>query len=76
MDLALGSSVGRNCNLFLVAPDDRQQQVAQQLRRPAFSRVAELGIRYLPYGQLTQHGAAIQRFGSGIKPLMEISRLL
>lgn len=76
LDLALGSSVGRNCSLFLVAPDDRQQEVAQQLRRPAFSRVAELGIRYLPYGQLKQHGEAIQRFGSGMKPLMEISRLL
>lgn len=76
LDLALGAGVGHKSSLFLVAPDDRRQEVAQQLRRPAFSRVAELGIRYLPYTQLTQHSAAIQRFGSGLKPLMEISQLL
>lgn len=61
---------------FLVAPDDRRDPVAQQLRRPAFSHVAQLGIRYLPYSQLHQHGAAIERFGAGLKPIMEISQLL
>lgn len=76
LDLALGASVGQNSSLFLVAPDDRREEVAQQLRRPAFSRVSELGIRYLPYSQLKEHGAAIQRFGTGLKPLMEISQRL
>lgn len=52
------------------------QGALQQLRRPAFSRVSELGIRYLPYGQLTAHGPAIKRFGAGLKPLMEISEAL
>src|SRR5258707_8886814 len=40
-----------------------------QLRRPAFTRVAELGIRYLPYSELGAHRDAIGRFGSGLKPL-------
>lgn len=76
LDLALGVSFGQNSKLFLVAPDDRRHEVAQQLRRPAFWRVAELGIRYLPYSQITAHGPPIERFGSGLKPLMEISQLL
>lgn len=73
LDLALGASIGANSTLFLVAPDERREQVAQQLRRPAFSRVADLGIRYLPYGELRAHRASIERFGAGLKPLMEIS---
>ena len=76
LDLALGPHFGADGKLFLVAPDNRRQEVAQQLRRPAFSRVGELGIRYLPYGQLGEHGNAIKRFGTGLKPLMEISELL
>ena len=76
LDLALGSPVGGNSTLFLVAPDDRKEEVRQQLRRPAFSRVAELEIRYLPYSQLSEHAAAIRRFGSGIKPILEISQRL
>ncbi len=76
LDLALGTQFGARSNLFLVAPDNRRGEVAQQLKRPAFSRVSELGIRYLPYSQLEQHRAAIGRFGSGIKPLLEISQLL
>ena len=55
LDLALGAAIGTGGTLFLVAPDDRREDVMRQLRRPAFSRVAELGIRYLPYGQLKAH---------------------
>jgi type II restriction enzyme len=62
--------------LFLVAPDERRDQVSQQLRRPAFSRVTELGIRYLPYGELKANAIAIGRFGAGLKPLLEISQVL
>jgi type II restriction enzyme len=76
LDLALGTTVGAGSTLFLVAPDSRRDDVQQQLRRPAFSRVSELGIRYLPYSQLQQHREAMARFGSGIKPMLEISQLL
>jgi type II restriction enzyme len=76
LDLALGSAVGAGTTMFLVAPDDRRDEVAQQLRRPAFSRVSELGIRYLPYGELRTHRVAISRFGAGLKPLLQISQTL
>ena len=76
LDLALGSPLGNACSLFLVAPDGRRDEVAQQLNRPAFSRVAELGIRYLPYSQLREHRGAMARFGSGLKPLLEVSQRL
>ncbi|RZI42535.1 type II restriction endonuclease [Herbaspirillum sp. HC18] len=76
LDLALGTQVGEKSTLFLVAPDNRRDEVEQQLCRPAFSRVAELNIRYLPYSGLKEHRSAIARFGSGTKPLLEISQEL
>jgi len=76
LDLALGTEVGKNSTLFLVAPDNRRDAVEQQLCRPAFSRVSELNIRYLPYSELKEHRATIARFGSGVKPLIEISEEL
>ncbi len=76
LDLALGTEMGERSNLFLVAPDNRRDEVEQQLCRPAFSCVASLNIRYLPYGELKEHRAAIARFGAGIKPLLEISQEL
>ncbi|MGQ3052367.1 MAG: type II restriction endonuclease [Roseateles sp.] len=76
LDLALGTALGVGVSMFLVAPDARREDVRLQLRRPAFSRVAELGIRYLPYSELGTHREAIGRFGSGLKPLSEISHLL
>ncbi|MCD6672685.1 MAG: type II restriction endonuclease [Burkholderiaceae bacterium] len=73
LDLALGSPLGEGSTLFLVAPDERRADVAHQLRRPAFMRVAELGIRYLPYGALREHRQAMARFGSGVKPVLDVS---
>ncbi|MDP2005949.1 MAG: type II restriction endonuclease [Rubrivivax sp.] len=76
LDLALGSSLGEGSTLFLVAPDERKSEVARQLNRPAFMRVAELGIRYLPYSELLQHRQVMARFGSGLRPVLEASTLL
>lgn len=76
LDLALGTKVGENSTLFLVAPDNRKDEVEQQLCRPAFSRVSELNIRYLPYSELKENKGAISPFGAGIKPLIEISQQL
>jgi type II restriction enzyme len=76
LDLALGSPLGEGSTLFLVAPDERRGEVAQQLHRPAFTRVADLGIRYLPYSELREHRHAMARFGSGLKPVLEASDLL
>lgn len=74
LDLALGAGQVTRHNLFLVAPDERESDVRQQLTRPAFAPVRGLDIRYLAYGDLRQHREAIARFGSGIKPLAAIAR--
>jgi len=74
LDLALGSTQANRRHLFLVAPDEREEDVRQQLSRPAFSQVKQLGIRYLPYGELRNNREAIARFGSGMKPIETIAK--
>lgn len=72
LDLACGSpDVGE---LFIVAPDDREDEVRAQLRRPAFRAVGDLRVRFLPYGELETHRASIARFGSGLKPISALAR--
>ena len=74
LDLALGIEGGTASNFFLVAPDDREADVRAQFARPAFSRVRELDLRYLPYSELRSHREAIARFGSGLKGVLAIAR--
>lgn len=50
---------------ILVAPDAREADVRSQLARPAFSRVTELCIKYLPYGAPKEHRENIARFRRG-----------
>jgi len=77
LDLALGvDDEVRTKALFLVAPDDREDEVRVQLTRPAFSRVADLRVRYVPYGELERHREAMARFGQGLAPLDRIARTL
>jgi type II restriction enzyme len=76
LDLALGAPGQAVNGLYLVAPDDREQEVRGQLRRPAFSRVSELGVRYLPYGELERNREAMARFGAGLKAVEAIARTL
>lgn len=77
LDLALsGSDLHVTAGLFLVAPDARESEVRAQIARPAFSRIADLEIAYLPYGELERHKEAISRFGSGLKAIKAISRAL
>ncbi|HDR9037950.1 TPA: type II restriction endonuclease [Burkholderia contaminans] len=76
LDLALGSVTSAQRHLYLVAPDARENDVRSQLARPAFSRVSELGIKYLPYGALKEHRASIERFGAGMKPVEAIAKAL
>lgn len=75
LDLAYGleGSVG---SLLVVAPDEREDEVRAQLARPAFRRIADLGIRYLPYGELKQHRGAMARFGTGVQPILAAARAL
>ena len=77
LDLALSAGAFHGAaGLFLVAPDAREADVRAQLRRPAFSRVADLDISYLAYSQLEKNREAIARFGSGLKAIKAIARLL
>lgn len=77
LDLALsGGDLHSAAGLFLVAPDSREKDVRAQLRRPAFSRIADLDFSYLPYCELERHREAIARFGSGLKAIKAIARRL
>ena len=75
LDLALGGGAATR-HLFLVAPDDREEEVREQVRRPAFRHVADLQVRYVPYSELEQHREAIARFGSGLKGIEAIARVV
>ncbi len=74
LDLALGLPEQPSYVLFLVAPDAREDDVRSQLRRPAFSRVTDLHLRFLPYSELKTHRESIARFGSGMRGIEAISR--
>jgi type II restriction enzyme len=82
LDLALGTvsdaaaGASAAAGLFLVAPDGREDDVREQLARPAFSRVADIGVRYLPYSALEQHRESMARFGVGMKGIEAIARTL
>ena len=73
LDLALGVPDHASSRYFLVAPDAREKEVRTQFARPAFSRVSELDLRFLPYRALEQHRKAIARFGTGMKGLDAIA---
>ena len=76
LDLALGVGKALEARYFLVAPDRREQDVRAQFARPAFSRVGQLDLRYIPYSELDRHRDAIARFGDGLRPVEAISRPL
>lgn len=76
LDLALGAGAGTAHGLFLVAPDVREADVRAQLARPAFRRIGELAVRFIPYGALVEHREAMSRFGTGLKAVDAIARAL
>src|SRR5574341_1778707 len=76
LDPALGAAEEAADGLFLVAPDSREDDVRAQLARPAFSRVADLRVRFLPYSELERHRDAMARFGQGMKAVTAVARTL
>ena len=76
LDLALGESGDAVHGLFLVAPDNRESEVRAQLARPAFRKISDLHVRWLPYGELERHREAMARFGNGLKAVDAIARTL
>jgi type II restriction enzyme len=75
LDLA-ETQAGGLPGLYLVAPDEREEEVRRQLRRPAFRRVGELNVRWIPYGELERNRGAVARFGTGLKGVEAIARRL
>lgn len=76
LDLSTGRSPGGvDLHMFLVAPDSRENDVREQLLRPAF-RNQELRLKFLPYSALEEHRASMSRFGTGLKPIDAIARVL
>src|SRR3546814_7841687 len=74
LDLALSSeNLHLSTALFLVAPDAREADVRAQLRRPAFSRIGDLDISYLPYSELERHQTRSEEHTSELQSLMRIS---
>ena len=76
LDLALSAPEQAVKGLFLVAPDDREDEVREQLLRPAFRHIAHLQMRFLPYGELSRNREAIARFGEGLKAIHAVSKSL
>lgn len=76
LDLALGAPERAVQGLYLVAPDAREADVREQLRRPAFQAVSHLNMRYLPYSELERHREAMARFGQGLRAVEAIARAL
>lgn len=73
LDLILGSSAISQAPIFIVAPNARRDEVFSQWRRPAFAQHSTVEVRYLPYQHLHDHQEAIKRFGSGLKPIQNLS---
>jgi type II restriction enzyme len=76
LDLALGDLDQPVRGLFLVAPDAREDDIRAQLARPAFSRVSDLQVRFLPYSELGKHRESMARFGAGMKAVEAVARTL
>lgn len=76
LDLAFGYPEHGGCRFFLVAPDDREDEVRAQLQRPAFHQIGHLNVGYVPYSALRMHRDAMATFGVGMKPLEAIAKQL
>ena len=75
LDLASGATHALR-GLYLVAPDAREDDVRKQLARPAFRKIQDLSVKYLPYGELERHRESIARFGEGLKAIDAVARAL
>lgn len=74
LDLAMASQ--GEISLFIVAPDERENEVRAQLGRPAFSRFGDVDVRFLPYSELQLHRTSMARFGAGLRAVNAVARRL
>lgn len=71
-DLSLSASQEMQA-LFLVAPDRREKEVVQQLRRPSI-RGNAIPIQYILFSDLREHCDAICKFGTDYHVMGKISQ--
>lgn len=76
LDLAGGGTGQAIHGLFIVAPDDREEQVRAEWTRPAFSHASGFSVRFLPYSELKKNREAMAKFGHGMKAIDSIARPL
>ncbi len=64
-----------NCNLYLVAPDDREKEVVAQLNRPSFRRsLTDVSLSYIPFSELLKHADGLVKFGEDHNIMQKVSR--
>ena len=61
-------------DLLGVALED--DEVRAQVSRPAFRGIADLHVRFLPYGELERNREAMARFGEGLKAIQAVARVI
>lgn len=76
LDLAYSSGGTHLKDVYLVAPDAREDEVRTQVRRPAFRAMNGLTVRYLAYSEITKHKDSIIRFGSDLKAIEALSKII
>lgn len=64
----------KGCEVFLVAPDDREKEVMAQLQRPSLKFAGSAGIKYVLFSTLCENCAALCRFGNDYKILFKIAK--
>ncbi|MBL8075138.1 MAG: type II restriction endonuclease [Nitrospira sp.] len=66
---------GCTCQVYLVAPDEREKEVMAQLARPAFrGDLADIPLAFIPFGALCEHCDALCKFGDNHSILSKIAR--
>ncbi len=68
---------GCTCNVYLVAPNQREKEVMAQLARPAFrENLANIPLAFIPFDDLCEHCDALCKFGEDHSILKKIARTM
>jgi len=60
--------------VFVLIPDEREQEMLAQLKRPAFFDLREKNVSYILFGDLCCHAEAICKLGDDYRILKKICR--
>ncbi len=74
-DLARSIHGCQQCELYLVAPDNREKEVLAQLKRPSFRKsLADVSLSYIPFSELLKHCDALIKFGEDQSIMRKLAR--